>query len=111
MSVCRGNVSQARGGTKCPASVMIEKSAAFFAARLRCGLLDLNHTRIIYLSSVVQIAKFVRRLLQNVTNFAITTLAADSQTLDDLLIAPLVVGLDMVQEPPALAHHLQQAAP
>jgi hypothetical protein len=50
---------------------MIEKSASYFAAGFRGGLLDLNHTRS---SSVVQIAKFVLRVPTNVTNFAITTL-------------------------------------
>src|SRR5581483_8451905 len=38
-------------------------------------------------------------------------LAADSQTLDDLLIALLVPVLDVVEKPAAQAHHLEQAAP
>ncbi len=53
---------------------MIEKSAKFPAAGRRGGLLDLNHTSNTCFSSVVQIAKFVRSVTQNVTNFAITTL-------------------------------------
>src|SRR5215510_15221097 len=36
-------------------------------------------------------------------------LAADSQSLDNLLIAPLVARLHMVEKPAAQAHHLEQA--
>ncbi len=54
---------------------MIEKSVSYFAARSGDGLLDLNHTRNIVLASVVQIAKSVPSVPENVTNFAITTLA------------------------------------
>src|SRR5215472_17166949 len=38
-------------------------------------------------------------------------LAANSQTLDDLLVTPLVLVLDMVEQAPAQAHHLEKAAP
>src|SRR4051794_10882134 len=38
-------------------------------------------------------------------------LAANSQTLDDLLVTPLVLAFDVVEETPAEAHHLEQAAP
>jgi hypothetical protein len=54
--------------------VMIEKSAPSRWARFVSGLLDLNHTRIIDLASVLQIAKFVPSLPHNETNFAIRTL-------------------------------------
>ncbi len=55
---------------------MIEKSATLLAAGQRGGLLELNHARYIDLASVVQIAKFVQSVAENVTNFPITTLAA-----------------------------------
>src|SRR5215831_6139754 len=38
-------------------------------------------------------------------------LAANSQTLDDLLVTPLVLVLDVVEQTPAQAHHLEKAAP
>ena len=38
-------------------------------------------------------------------------LAADSKTLDDLLVASLVACFDVIEEPATQAHHLEQAAP
>src|SRR5262245_720334 len=38
-------------------------------------------------------------------------LAADAQTLDDLLITPLVARLDVVEKPAAQTHHFEQTAP
>src|SRR3954470_4503786 len=54
---------------------MIEKSAPSLRAGFVSGLLDLNHTRV---TSVLQIAKFAPRVLQNEANFAIRTLAVRS---------------------------------
>ena len=53
---------------------MIEKSATSLAAGCVGGLLDLNHTSINNLASVLQIAKFVPSLPRTETNFAIRTL-------------------------------------
>jgi len=53
---------------------MIEKSATSCSAGWWSGLLDLNHTRIIKLASVLQIAKFVPSPPHIETNFAIRTL-------------------------------------
>jgi hypothetical protein len=52
---------------------MIEKSAASRSAGSGGGLLDLNHTRIIDLAGVLQIAKFVPNSPHTETNFAIRT--------------------------------------
>jgi hypothetical protein len=37
-------------------------------------------------------------------------LTANSKALDDLLVTPLVVGFNVVEEPAAQAHHLEQSA-
>jgi len=60
---------------------MIEKSAPSRWAGFVSGLLDLNHTRIINLASVLQIAKFVPSSPHNETNFAIRTLGAAATLL------------------------------
>ena len=52
---------------------MIEKSAPLLWAGFVSGLLDLNHTRIMF-ASVLQIAKFAPREPHNEANFAIRTL-------------------------------------
>jgi alpha-1,2-mannosyltransferase len=76
---------------------MIEKSALSLWARWQSGLLDLNHTRIHNLASVLQIAKFAPRPPQNEANFATRTLGR--------------VRLAVAQLVPARLHRLAAVAP
>ena len=72
---------------------MIEKSDTSCAAWVWSGLLDLNHTRITKLSSVLQIAKFVPGKPQTETNFAIRTLVVGrSQAVRQRILIPPCEG-------------------
>jgi hypothetical protein len=63
---------------------MIEKSTSSHWAGWGSGLLDLNHARFTSLAGVLQIGKFVPRLLQMEANFAIRTLGDRAMSLSEL---------------------------